>query len=126
MLNIKQIIYNSFYNLSIKINDNPNYKASYPNCPYALLRTILEKPTRYKNFTKVNWLLRIDVFSNYKGELEIKNYYEKEILKRLELVQQVEGITYVESNLSIMDEKELGPVNKHGVVTIAIDTMEVE
>lgn len=126
MLDVKQIIYNSIYDLSIRINDNPDYGTGYPNCPYALLRTILEKPTHYKNFTKVNWLLRVDVFSNYKGEKEIKDYYEKEVLRRLDLVQQEEGITYVESNLSIMDEKELGPVNKHGVITISIETMEVE
>lgn len=126
MLDVKQIVYNAIYNLSIRINDNPDYETGHKNCPYALLRTILEKPTEYKNYTKVNWLLRVDVFSNYKGEKEIKDYYEKEVKRRLDLIQQEEGITYVESSLMIMDEKELGPVNKHGVITISIETMEVE
>lgn len=126
MLDVKQIIYNAIYNLSIRVNDNPDYETGHKNCPYAILRTISQAPMNYKNFTKVNWLLRVDVFSNYKGEKEIKDYYEKEVTKRLNLVQQEEGITYVQSSLSIMDEKELGPVNKHGVITISIETMEVE
>lgn len=126
MLDVKQIVYNALYNLSIRLNDNPDYEAGHSKCPYAILRTILEKPTNYKNFKKVNWVFRVDVFSNYKGEKEIKDYYEKEVTRRLDLIQQEEGITYVESNLTIMDEKELGPVNKHGVITIVIETMEVE
>lgn len=126
MLDVKQAVYNAIYNLSIRVNDNPDYETGHKNCPYALLRTLLEKPTNYKNFRKVNWIFRVDVFSNYKGEKEIKDYYEKELTKRLNLIQQEEGITYVESNLSIMDDKELGPVVKHGVITISIETMEVE
>lgn len=126
MLDVKQIVYNALHDLSIRINDNPDYGTGHPNCPYSLLRTILEKPIHYKNYTKVSWLFRVDVFSNYKGEKEIKDYYEKEVTRRLDLIQQEEGITYVDSNLTIMDEKELGPVNKHGVISIAIDTMEVE
>lgn len=125
-MDIKQAVYNLIYDLSIKVTDNPDYESGHKNCPYAILRTILEQPTAYKNFKKVNWILRVDVFSNYKGEKEIKDYYEKEITKRLNLLQQEEGITYVESSLTIMDEKELGPVNKHGVISIHVDTMEVE
>lgn len=125
MLDVKQIVYNAIHDLSIRVTDNPDYETGHKNCPYALLRTIAEAPIAYKNFSKSTWLLRVDVFSNYKGEKEIKDYYEKEIKKRLDLIQQEEGITYVQSSLSIMDEKELGPVNKHGVISISIDTMEV-
>lgn len=126
MLDVKQSIYNALYNLSIRVNDNPDYETGQKNCPYAIVRTLLEKPTEYKNFRKVNWIFRVDVFSKYKGEKEIKDYYEKEVKRKLDLIQQDEGITYVESNLSIMDDKELGPVVKHGVITISIETMEVE
>jgi hypothetical protein len=126
MLDVKQSIYNALYNLSIRVNDNPDYETGHKNCPYSIVRTLLEKPTEYKNFRKVNWIFRVDVFSKYKGEKEIKDYYEKEVKRKLDLIQQDEGITYVESNLSIMDDKELGPVVKHGVITISIETMEVE
>ena len=61
----------------------------------------------------------------YKGEKEIKDYYN-EVVKKIDLVRQEEKITYAQSSLSIMDDKELGPITKHGVITISVDTMEVE
>lgn len=126
MLDVKQIVYNALVGLSIKVNDNPDYESNYKNCPFVLLRTINEHPVHYKNFNKGNWLFRVDVFSTYKGEKEIKDYYEKEILRQLDLLQQEEQITYIDSTCSIMDDKEKGPVVKHGVITISIETMEVD
>ena len=124
MLDVKQIVYNALSSLSVKITDNPDGKG-YKNCPYAILRTITTAPVKYKNFTKVTWLLRVDVFSTYKGEKEIKDYYN-EVVKKIDLVRQEEKITYAQSSLSITDDKELGPITKHGVITISVDTMEVE
>lgn len=124
MLDVKQIVYNALSSLSVKITDNPD-RNGHKNCPYAILRTITTAPVKYKNFTKVTWLLRVDVFSTYKGEKEIKDYYN-EVVKKIDLVRQEEKITYAQSSLSIMDDKELGPITKHGVITISVDTMEVE
>jgi len=47
-------------------------------------------------------------------------------VKKIDLVRQEEKITYAQSSLSIMDDKEIGPITKHGVITISVDTMEVE
>lgn len=124
MLDVKQIVYNALSSLSVKITDNPDGNG-HKDCPYAILRTITTAPVDYKNFTKVTWLLRVDVFSTYKGEKEIKDYYN-EVVKKIDLVRQEEKITYTQSSLSIMDDKELGPITKHGVITISVDTMEVE
>ena len=124
MLDVKQIVYNALSSLSIKITDNPDGNG-HKNCPYAILRTITTAPINYKNFTKVTWLLRVDVFSTYKGEKEIKDYYN-EVVKKIDLVRQEEKITYAQSSLSIMDDKEIGPITKHGVITISVDTMDVE
>lgn len=124
MLDVKQIVYNALSSLSVKITDNPDGNG-HKNCPYAILRTITTAPVNYKNFTKVTWLLRVDVFSIYKGEKEIKDYYN-EVVKKIDLVRQEEKITYAQSSLSIMDDKEIGPITKHGVITISVDTMEVE
>jgi len=124
MLDVKQIVYNALSGLSIKITDNPDGNG-HKNCPYAILRTITTAPINYKNFTKVTWLLRVDVFSTYKGEKEIKDYYN-EVVKKIDSVRQEEKITYAQSSLSIMDDKEIGPITKHGVITISVDTMEVE
>ena len=124
MLDVKQIVYNALSSLSVKITDNPDGNG-HKNCPYAILSTITTAPIKYKNFTKVTWLLRVDVFSTDKGEKEIKDYYN-EVVKKIDLVRQEEKITYAQSSLSIMDDKELGPITKHGVITISVDTMEVE
>lgn len=124
MLDVKQIVYNALSSLSVKITDNPDGNG-HKNCPYAILRIITTAPVNYKNFTKVTWLLRVDVFSTYKGEKEIKDYYN-EVVKKIDLVRQEEKITYAQSSLSIMDDKEIGPITKHGVITISVDTMEVE
>lgn len=124
MLDVKQIVYNALSSLSVKLTDNPDGNG-HKHCPYAILRTITTAPVKYKNFTKVTWLLRVDVFSTYKGEKEIKDYYN-EVVKKIDLVRQEEKITYAQSSLSIMDDKELGPITKHGVITISVDTMEVE
>lgn len=125
MLDVKQIVYNALSGLSIKITDNPDGNG-HKDCPYATLRTITTAPVAYKNFNKVTWLLRVDVFSTYKGEKEIKDYYTNEVVPQIDLIRQEEKITYAQSSCSIMDDKELGPVTKHGVITISVDTMEVE
>lgn len=106
------------------MNDNPDQRANTDSCPFALLRTISQQPINYKNFSQGNWLLRVDIFSNYKGEKKIKDYYNDEVLPKLKEIQQQDNITYISSTFSIMDEKGLGPVNKHGIITITVETME--
>lgn len=125
MLDMKEEVYKALSAIDFPIQDNPN-GLSHSKCPYSIIRTIGCPKREYKNYFKVNWLLRVDVFSNYKGEAEILNYYNQVLDKLKQLRQQIKEITYITPDITIMDEKELGPVNKHGVISINIDTMEVE
>lgn len=124
MLDVKEILYTKISSLGIPVQDNPEGQGS-KTIPYGILRTINVLNTNYKNYKKVNWLMRLDVFSKYKGEAEILNYYNEGILPMIDEIQKIEQITYVQPTLTIMDEKETGPIAKHGVITIAIETMEV-
>ena len=64
------------------------------------------------------------MFSTYKEKKKLRLL--NEVVKKIDLVRQEEKITYAQSSLSIMDDKETGPIAKHGVITISVDTMEVE
>jgi hypothetical protein len=123
MLNIKETVYGLVSACSIKVTDNPDSQSK--EFPYGVLKTTNVINTHYKNYDKANWLLRLDVFSRYKGEKEILDYYNIEILPLVSAVQQLDGITYVKPTLDIVDDKEQGPVTKHGIITLSIETMEV-
>ena len=123
MIDIKQMLFNKLRDLSIPIKDNPTMERK---SLYGILRTINVIPEKRKNYMKNNWLLRLDVFSTYKGEKEILNYYNTEVVPKLQEIQELDGITYINTSCSIMDDKETGPIKKHGVISIAVETMEVE
>lgn len=122
MKDVKQMVFSALAALDIPIQDNP-VKLSHRDAPYAIIRTIGAPQTKYKNYYKMSWLLRVDVFSKYKGEKEILDYYSQ-VLDKLDTLRQEEGITYIFPTISIMDDKELGPITKHGVISITVDTQE--
>lgn len=124
MINIKEKTYELVSNLSIPIQDNPETKNNR-KMPYGLLKTINVINTAMKNYQKANWLLRIDIFSNYKGEKEISDYYYNEFLPVVKTLQELEEVTQITPTLDIEDDKETGPVTKHGIITLNVETMEV-
>lgn len=122
MINVKQMVFDALAALDIPIQDNP-VNLGHKEASYAIIRTIGAPQTKYKNYYKMSWLLRVDVFSKYKGEKEILDYYSQ-VLDKLDALRQEEGITYIFPTITIMDEKEIGPITKHGVISITVDTME--
>lgn len=123
MLDIKKIVFEAIKALSIPVKDNPQVRSK--KFPFGILRTINVAPQQLKNYSKTNWLIRLDVFSDYKGEKELLDYYNNEVVPKVKELQQVDGITYITSTCSIMDDKEQGPVVKHAVISFTVDTMEV-
>lgn len=121
MLDIKQMVFENIKGLGIPVTDNPNKK----KLPYGILRTINVIPENRKNYMKNNWLLRLDIFSNYKGEKEISDYYNSKIIPAVNEMLKKEGITYMTSSCTIMDDEELGPITKHGIISFNVETMEV-
>lgn len=124
MIDIKQMVFSNLKSLSIPIKDNPTQERK--QIPYGILKTINVIPENRKNYMKNNWLLRLDVFSNYKGEKEILDYYNNEIVPKVKELMKADEITYINTTCQIIDDKETGPVKKHGVISISVETMEVE
>lgn len=124
MLDVKKLVYEKVAASGLKIKDNPNGGA-YGVAPYGLVRTINMSPVNFKNFKKAYWLLRVDIFSAYKGEKEIKDLFESIQTNVNSLLATNEEISYINLSLEIIDDKEQGPINKHGIITIDAKTMEV-
>lgn len=123
MLDVKQLVYDAVADSSLPLEDNPVLERK--EYPYGLLRTIGVVKTRYKNYYKANWLIRIDTFSCYHGEKESLALFEELENKIWPALMENDDITYVNISHDLMDDKEQGPVTKHGIITIQAETMEV-
>lgn len=124
MINIKQEVYN-LLKAVIDLNDTPLVVQKNPTYPYAMLRTLRQNKRNFKNFFENTWLLRVDIFSTYKGDKEISDLYTQIEQKMLDYRNNSQKILDVQTELLILDDKEQGPVTKHGVISITIKTQEV-
>lgn len=123
MFDVKQAVYDAIREIDIPLEDSPVFERK--KFPYGIFRTINVVRTRYKNFYKSQHLYKFDIFSTYKGE--------KEVLELCDIIEQHiftclmndKRTTKVDINHDIMDDKEQGPVVKHGIITIVVETMEV-
>lgn len=123
MFDVKQAIYDAIKETNLPLEDNPVMERK--KFPYGIFRTVNVVRTRYKNFYKAQWLYKVDIFSTYKGEkevLEICDDLEQRIFNRC---MSDNRCTFVDINHDVMDDKEQGPVTKHGIITIVVETMEV-
>lgn len=123
MFDVKQAVYEAIKEYNLPLEDTPVMERK--KFPYGIFRTINVVRTRYKNYYKAQWLFKFDIFSTYKGEkecLEIFDDLEQRIFNR---VMSDDRCTFCDINHDIMDDKEQGPVTKHGIITIVVETMEV-
>ena len=101
--------------LGYHITDNNRYEENFP---WLMLRTQGRKFSFSKDirFDSVSFV--IDIFSTYPGEQEIMKITE-DILNHLPALREANSqITYVAlRSMHILDDKETGPVRKHGVLT---------
>lgn len=123
MVDVKQYIYDALDGVNLTIDDNPNLERK--DFPYCLLRTLNVAETRYKNYNKSNQLFRIDIFSAYKGEKEVINIINDFSERIYNKLMQQEEIVYVYISYNLIDDKDQGPVMKHGILSINVETMEV-
>lgn len=123
MFDVKQAVYEAIKETNLPLEDTPVMNRK--QFPYGIFRTVNVVRKRYKNYYKSQWLFKFDIFSTYKGEkecLEIFDDLEQRIFNR---VMNDNRCTFVDINHDLMDDKEQGPVTKHGIITIVVDTMEV-
>lgn len=123
MFDVKQAVYDAIKETNLPLEDTP--VMGRKKFPYGIFSTVNVVRTRYKNSYKARYLYRFDIFSTYKGEkevLDICNDIEQRVFSR---VMSDARCTYCDINHNILDDKEQGPVTKHGVISILVETLEV-
>lgn len=112
---IKAQLLNLIKSLEYNITDNARYEEKFP---WLMLRVTnrqyyASKDLRFDTITFV-----LDIFSTYPGEKEITTICDN-ILAHLEsLREQNPNITsMLLQSMKILDDKQTGPVRKHGVLT---------
>lgn len=123
MFDVKQAIYDAIKEYNLPLEDTPVMERK--KFPYGIFRTINTVRTRYKNYYKSRWLFKFDIFSTYKGEKECLEIFEDLEQRIFNRVMSDDHCTFCHINHDIMDDKEQGPVTKHGIITIEVETMEV-
>lgn len=123
MFDVKQAVYDAIKEYNLPLEDTPVMERK--KYPYGIFRTINTVRMRYKNYYKSRWLFKFDVFSTYKGEKECLDIFEDLEQRIFNRVMSDNRCTYCHINHDVMDDKEQGPITKHGIITIEVETMEV-
>lgn len=123
MFDVKQAVYEAIKEYNLPLEDTPVMERK--KFPYGIFRTINVVRTRYKNYYKAQWLFKFDIFSTYKGEKECLKIFDDLDQRIFNRVMSDDRCTFCDINHDIMDDKEQGPVTKHGIITIVVETMEV-
>lgn len=122
MLNVKKMIYNILESIGLPFSDNPIVEQKY--YPYALFRLNDKQVIRYKNYKEVLWNFKIDIFSSYPGEKECLDWFDVIDSAIFNQLMVEDKIAYVQTSTLLLDDKEQGPVTKHGVFSITVSVLE--
>ena len=123
MFDVKQAVYDAIKETNLPLEDTPVMERK--KFPYGIFTTINVTRIRYKNSYKARYLYRFDIFSTYKGEKEVLDLCDDIEQRVFNRVMSDNRTTFVDINHNIMDDKEQGPVTKHGVISILVETLEV-
>lgn len=110
---IKKGFYELIKNLGYNASDNGTYRDQFP---WLMVRTAGLSSQSALDVRMDTYSLTLDIFSTHNGEQEILKIIEhiNEIVPTM--MEQFPQIQFVElSTLKILDDKETGPVRKHGV-----------
>ena len=114
---VKQIFCDFIKELNYKITDNGTYQETFP---WLMLRTGNITSSRTMNTRTDEYLLTLDIFSTYNGEKEILEIVEHINSNIFTMIENHPQIQFVElRNFKILDDKNTGPVRKHGVAVFA-------
>lgn len=96
------------------ITDNGIYQENFP---WLMLRTNREVHHATTNLDFIEVSLMLDIFSTYTGEKEILDITSQIGENFVDFLDTHPYITYgYQSDLKVLDDKNTGPVRKHGVV----------
>lgn len=121
---LKIDFYNLLLQLGYNVSDNGTYVEQFP---WLMIRTNGYELNQTADTQKGVITLLLDVFSQYAGEKEIIDIVENiaEHLKDLYAINT--NIIYCyQKSLKIIDDKNTGPVRKHGVVSYTFKVARTE
>lgn len=122
MLDIKQKIYSILSTLDLSFDDTPVVERK--NYPYGLFRLNDKQITRYKNYKEVDWNFKIDIFSSYAGDKECLHWFDTIENVIFDGLMALDEVVHISTQGVILDDKEQGPVTKHGIFSIYVTTQE--
>lgn len=110
---IKKGFYELVKDLGYNVSDNGTYRDQFP---WLMVKTAGASSVRALDVRIDSYSIALDVFSTYNGEQEILNIVEHINGELPNLMEQFPQIQFAElSTLKVLDDKETGPVRKHGV-----------
>ena len=110
---IKQGFYELVKKLGYNVSDNGTYRNQFP---WLMIRTAGASSMKALHVRIDSYSLALDIFSTYNGEQEILNIVERINGELPNMMTQFPQIQFVElSTFKILNDKETGPVRKHGV-----------
>lgn len=111
---IKKGFYELAKGLGYNVSDNGTYRDQFP---WLMIKTAGASSVKALDVRIDSYSIALDIFSTYNGEQEILNIVEHINGELPNMMTQFPQIQFVElSNLKILNDKETGPVRKHGVV----------
>lgn len=110
---IKKGFYELVKGLGYSVSDNSTYRDQFP---WLMIKTAGASSVKALDVRIDSYSIALDIFSTYNGEQEILNIVEHINGELSNMMAQFPQIQFVElSTLKILNDKETGPVRKHGV-----------
>lgn len=123
-MNIKERVYNALLGLGIKVIDNPYDRGNADSFPFIIFRTNSFTVKETNELTEETYVYLVDIYSEYEGEKEIYEIYNHILILLKELYEDPKVVRVLDNGIKIVDDKNLGPTLKHGILTFSIKTME--
>lgn len=121
-MDIKQKLYNALQGLGIDVIDSPYDRVVRNSFPFLLFRTNNVMTKERNGLVETTYIFLLDIYSEYSGEKEMYELYNKILKETKALGDEPEVVRLADGGLKIMDDKTLGVLLKHGIMTLTIKT----
>lgn len=114
---LKADFYSLVSRLGYNVSDTRNFEGT--DTPWLLVRTGSYERLYSYNLEMIKITLIVDIFSSYDGEKEIIDIIDDIVSYLPDFVNARDEILYChQKDLKILDDKSIGTLKKHGVLTL--------
>lgn len=121
-MEIKRTVFNLLSEIGYEVIDNPGRLREEKEFPFLLCRTTRMETKIRNGLKETQYSFLVDIFSKYEGEKEVYEIYEKVAEQLDKLFNDASVIRVAELGVRVFDDKSLGPVLKHGLLTFNVKT----